>query len=137
VLRNIGDAFEKLDLPPLCDRLRKALLTWADRADVLDSQGLIDHLTVSGLAADTEQVLAAVPPPLTGIASAEAALEDVEAAWWHYYRFMQRGRLQQDILAAQQECQARMDQDTQRRLIALRRELVSIQCGEEQPEAEA
>jgi DNA primase len=137
VLHNVGDAFEKLDLPLACDRLRKALLSWADRTDVLDSSGLIDHLTASGLAADGERVLAAVPPSLTGIAAAEATLEDVEAAWWHYYRFMQRGRLEQDILTAQRECEARMDQDSQRRLIALRREFVSIQCGEEQREAGA
>ena len=50
----------------------KALLAWADHADVLDSPGLINHLTNSGLADDAEQALAAAPVPLPAFASIEA-----------------------------------------------------------------
>ncbi len=137
LLSNVAHAFTALELSPVCDLLRKALLNWADHADVLDSQGLIDHLTASGLAADAARVLAAVPFPLPDFASAEATPGDAEEGWWHIFGLMQRGRLEQDVATAQRDFQARMDQDSQRRLIALRADLVSIQCGEEQREAEA
>ncbi len=137
LIPDLGHHFAAVELPPFCDRLRKALLQWADRADALDSQGLIDHLTASGLAADVAQVLAAVPLPLPSCASAEATPGDAEEHWWSYFRSTRRGPLEQDVVAAQRNFQARPNQDTERRLIALRTDLVSIQCGEEQREAEA
>jgi len=137
LLSDVAHAFATLDLSPDNDRLRKALLGWADRADVLDSQGLIDHLTASGLAADAARVLAAAPFPLPSFASAEATPGDAEEGWWHIFGLMQRGRLEQDVAAVQREFQARPDQDTQRRLIALRTDLVSVQCGEDPGEAKA
>ena len=137
LLSDVAHAFATVELSPDNDRLRKALLSWADHADVLDSQGLIDHLTASGLAADAARVLAAVPFPLPSFASAEATPGDAEEGWWHIFGLMQRGRLEQDVAAVQREFQARPDQDTQRRLIALRTDLVSVQCGEDPGEAKA
>jgi DNA primase len=137
LLSEVAHAFAALELPPACERLRKALTSWADHADVLDSQGLIDHLTASGLAADAARVLAAVPFPLPGFASAQATPGDAEEGWWHIFGLMQRGRLEQDVATAQRDFEARVDPDSQRRLIALRTDLVSVQCGEEPGEGKA
>jgi DNA primase len=137
LLVEVGHAFATLELPLTCDRVRKVLLNWSDQADVLDSRGLIDHLTDSGLADDAMRVLAAEPVPLPGFALAEATPGDAEEGWWHIYSLMQRDRLEQDVATAQREFQARVDADSQRRLIALRTDLVSIQCGEDQGEAKA
>ena len=52
-------------LPPL-DRLRHVLLDWAQAADVLDSEALMSHLTVSGMTAEAEQALAAGPVAVLG-----------------------------------------------------------------------
>jgi DNA primase len=137
LLSDVAHAFATIELSPDNDRLRKALLSWSDHADVLDSQGLIDHLTASGLAADAARVLAAVPFPLPAFASAEATPGDAEEGWWHIFGLMQRGRLEQDVATAQRDFEARVDPDSQRRLIALRTDLVSVQCGEEPGEAKA
>ena len=40
LLRDVEHAFATLPLPPMCERLRKALLAWADHADVLDFTGV-------------------------------------------------------------------------------------------------
>ncbi|MBV9250762.1 MAG: DNA primase, partial [Acetobacteraceae bacterium] len=60
----VDHAYSTVELPPPLNRLRKTLREWADRADVLDSAALIDHLTLSGLTVEVEQALGAVPFPL-------------------------------------------------------------------------
>ena len=120
LLRDVEHAFAEVDLPAPCDRLRKALLAWADHADVLDSPALISHLTSSGLLADAERIVAPVPFPLPGFAQADAMPRDAEAGWWHVFGLMNRGRLQEELIAAKRAFEDDPHEGTQRRLIALR-----------------
>ncbi len=119
LLHDVEHAFAAVVLPPSCERLRNALRGWADHADVLDSQGLINHLTASGLEADANQVLAAVPVPLPIFASAEAMPGDAETGWWHIFGLMNRARLEEEVAAARRAFADCADEPAQRRLIAL------------------
>ena len=73
LLQDVEHAYAALALPPPLDRVRQALLDWAHSegahneahaANALDSAALMSHLNVSGIAAEAEQALAAVPVPL-------------------------------------------------------------------------
>ncbi len=86
---------------------------------MLDSQGLINHLTASGLETEADQVLAAVPVPLPIFASAEAMPGDAETGWWHIFGLMNRGRLEEEVAAARRAFADCADEQAQRRLIAL------------------
>ena len=133
LLRDLEHAFIALVLPPFCERLRKALLAWGNHADVLDSQGLINHLTASGLAADAAQVLATVPVPLPAFALAEAMPGDAETGWWHIFGLMNRPQLEQEVAAARRIFADCADEPAQRRLIALctaREALVRAEQGD-------
>jgi DNA primase len=97
LLHDVEHAYAALELPQPFDRLREALCNWADTADVLDSQALMDHLTTSGLQAEAEQALAAVPFPLPACASSAAMPAEAEAGWYHYYGLMRRNLLDRDV----------------------------------------
>ena len=120
LLRDVEHAFAEIDLPAPCDRLRKELLAWAEHANALDSLALVSHLTSSGLLADAERVAAPVPFPLPGFAQAGAMPRDAEAGWWHVFGLMNRGRLQEELIAAKRAFEDNPNEGTQRRLIALR-----------------
>ena len=49
LLHDVDHAYAAMALDPAQSALRDAIREWADRADVLDSAALIDHLTLSGL----------------------------------------------------------------------------------------
>ncbi len=137
LLVDVGDTFASIELPPADERLRTALLSWADAAEMLDSQGLIDHLKASGFAADVARVLAAVPLPLPGFAAAEATLGDAKNGWLDTFGLMHLDRLGQEVATLTRACETRMDADSVRRLQALKSELISLQSGEERGAAEA
>jgi DNA primase len=130
ILRDVEHAFCELELPPLLRRIREALLAWVEAATVLDSPGLMTHLTSSGLAAEAEQVLATVPVPLPEFASAEAMPGDAEAGWWHFFGLMHHARLAEEVAAATKQFALRGDKDSQRRLLALRAALIAVETGE-------
>ncbi len=130
LLRDVEHAFADVVLPADCDRLRKAVLAWADHAPALDSRGLMTHLTSSGLAAEAEQILATVPVPLPGFARAEAMPGDAEAGWWHIFGLMHLGRLREELVAAERAARASLDEGTQRRLIALHVALQGVMATE-------
>ena len=119
LLRDVEHAFAEIDLPAPCDRLRKALLAWAEHADVLDSPALVSHLTSSGLLADAERIAAPVPFPLPGYAQAGATLREAEVGWWHTFGLMNLSRLQEELIAAQRALAEKMNADTHRRVVAL------------------
>ena len=130
ILRDVEHAFSEVALPEPCGRLRKALLAWADQADVLDSQALITHLTISGLAAEAEQALAMAPVPLPGFAHADAMPGDAEAGWWHIFGLMHLGRLREELAAAERAARVSLDDATQRRMIALHDALERVMATE-------
>ncbi|HJS86161.1 MAG TPA: DNA primase [Acetobacteraceae bacterium] len=136
LLRDVSHAFAEIDLPAPCDRLRKALLAWADHVDVLDSPGLVSHLTSSGLVAEAERIGATASLSLPGFAQAGAMPSEAEAGWWHIFGLMNRGRLQEELIAAQRAFADNPNEGTQRRLIALREALDRVTAAEpEEPVA--
>lgn len=130
ILRDVEHAFSELELLPVLGRIREALLAWAETATVLESQGLMTHLTSSGLAAEAEQVLATVPVPLPEFASAEAMPGDAEAGWWYFFGLMHHARLADEVAAATKQFALHGDENTQRRLVALRAALIAVEAGE-------
>ncbi|MBO0711290.1 MAG: DNA primase, partial [Acetobacteraceae bacterium] len=116
----VESALTDLALPPWLDSLRDAIFRWVDQADVLDSTGLIDHLTHSGMASEVARALAGKPFPLPACASEGSVPAEAEAGWWHFYRLMHEHRLNEDIAAAERELRETMSEAAQRRLVALK-----------------
>ena len=131
IVHDVEHAFSGLELPEACGRIRESLLAWVDDTPVLDSQRVIAHLTISGLAAEAEQLLATVSVPLRGFASAEAMPGDAEAGWWHIFGLMHRTRLIEEVAAAKRDFELHPDQESQRRLLALRTALIAVETGEQ------
>ncbi len=138
LLHDVEHAYAALGLPPPLDRLRHALLDWAhdgaqegaQTADVLDSAALMSHLTVSGMAAEAEQALAAVPVPLPSCASPDVMPAEAEAGWWHIFGFLNVDRLREELELARVECSRDLNQTTERRLVAMAEALRRVLSGE-------
>ena len=138
LLHDVEHAYAALGLPPPLDRLRHALLDWAhdgaqegaQTADVLDSAALMSHLTVSGMAAEAEQALAAVPVPLPSCASPDVMPAEAEAGWWHIFGFLNVDRLREELELARAECSRDLNQTTERRLVAMAEALRRVLSGE-------
>ena len=58
LLADVEEAFGSVELPAPLARLRAAMSDWFDSAELLDSAGLMSHLTAIGLADDAAQVIA-------------------------------------------------------------------------------
>lgn len=134
LLHDVEHALADLAVPAWLDALRGAIFRWADHADVLDSPHLIDHLTLSGLAAEAAQALGSEPYPLPACASPDAMPADAEAGWWHFYGLMHGHRLNEDIAAAERELRETMSEAAQKRLVALKAAQAAI-AGAEQDDA--
>ena len=130
LLPDLEHAYAALDLPPEWARLRDALRNWADHADVLDSEALINHLTSSGLHADVEQALAAVPVPLPAFATAAAMPAEAETGWWHIFGLLNLDRLREEVSLARVAFTQDPTPETQRRLMALCSALDKVVSGE-------
>ena len=130
LLHDVEHAYATLTLPPPLSQLRDALFEWADRTVILDSRGLMDHLTSSGLKADVDQVLASAPVPLPACASCAAMPAEAEAGWWHIFGFLNAGRLREEVGLARAEAGRNLTADTQNRLSKLVEALNKVQSGE-------
>jgi DNA primase len=130
LLPDLEHAYAELELAPAPSRLRNALRAWAEAADVLDSQALMDHLTKSGLKTDVEQVLAAVPVPLPACALADAMPAEAEEGWWHIFGFLNVARLREEVAGAEAVFARDMTPENQTRLKALKSALNKVQSGE-------
>jgi len=130
LLRDVEHAYLGLDLASPLAALRTALQTWAETADILDSPGLMSHLTVSGLQAEAEQVLAPVPVPLPVCASSAAMPAEAEAGWWHIFGFLSVQQLDEEIALANASFQKDPTVHNQNRLIALKAALNKVASGE-------
>ena len=119
LLVDVGPALAGMVLAGAPGVVRDALLAWAETAERLDSAGVMDHLTTSGLAAEVARILAATPVPLPGCASVSAMPGEAEAGWWHIFGLMHRDRLDAEIAAAGRDFARQADEASQRRLIAL------------------
>ena len=119
LLHDVEEAFGAIDLPPPLARLRAAILHWGSVSQKLDSEALITHLTLIGLAAEAAQALSAVPAPLAACASPDAMPAEAEAGWWHFFGLMNPIRLDEEVSAAARELAIRTSAVLQRRLITL------------------
>ena len=135
LIQDVEQAFADLPLAPAFERLREALSRWADESDVLDSTGLMDHLTQAGLADDAALALAPEPFPLPACAGQAAMPADAASGWWHYYGLMREHRLSEDIAAAGQELGTSMSEAGQRRLIGLKSAQAAALLDQEEPGA--
>ena len=151
LLHDVEHAYAALTLLPPLDRLRDALVEWAHHgayagaqhgaendapydaahtAAMLDSEALMSHLTVFGMAAEAEQALAAVPVPLPSCANPDAMPAEAEAGWWHIFGFLNVDRLREEVAMAEAAFAQGMTQDNQNRLMALKQALIKVQSGE-------
>jgi DNA primase len=139
LLQDVEHAYAALALPPPLNRLRQALLDWAHNegahneahaANVLDSAALMSHLNMSGIAAEAEQALAAVPVPLPFYASPGVMPAEAEAGWWHIFGFLNVDRLREEVELARAECSRDLNQQTQQRLVAMAEALRKVLSGE-------
>jgi DNA primase len=130
LLHDVGHAYAALDLPQPLNRLRERLCDWVDMADALDSQALTDHLTTSGLQAEVDQALAALPVPLPACASLAAMPAEAEAGWWHIFGFLNVERLREEVASAEVACAAELTSQSQSRLLALKVALNRVNSGE-------
>ena len=119
LLHDVEEAFGTVELPETLDRLRSAILQWGSAAEVLDTGGLMTHLTATGLAAEAAQALSAVPAPLAGCAAPTAMPAEAEAGWWHFFGLMNPVRLEAEVAAAMADFARDADTAQERRLIAL------------------
>ena len=130
LLTDVEEAFATLDLPPVLARLRDAILQWSQTAEMLDTEGLMSHLTLSGLAAEAAQALSAAPVPLPGCAAADAMPAEAGAGWWHFFGLMNPGRLDEEVEAARAAFALLPDEPAQRRLILLTATRAALLRGE-------
>ena len=131
LLGDVGPALAGLALPAPLDTVRAALADWAEQAELLDSDRVMDHLTASGLAAEAARILATTPVPLPGCASSSAMPGEAEAGWWHIFGLMHRDRLEAEVAAASRDFARLNDTATQRRLIALCAARDALRRGEQ------
>ncbi len=130
LLHDVQGAYASLPMDDVLSRLRVRLLAWAETADSLDFEGLMDHLTESGCGAEIEHVLTAGTMPLPECAATTAMPADAEAGWWHFFGFLNVERLREEVAIAKQEADRNLTADTQRRLSALRQALIRVESGE-------
>jgi DNA primase len=138
LLHDVEHAYAELSLLPPLDRLRHALLEWAHdgahdgahAADMLDSDALMSHLTVSGMTAEVGQALAAVPVPLPSCAGFDVMPAEAEAGWWHIFGFLNVDRLKQEVAMAEAAFANSMTPENQHRLMALKQALIKVESGE-------
>jgi DNA primase len=130
LLRDVDHAYETLELPPPLERLRDALIAWAEGANRLDSDALISHLTLSGLRSEVEQALASAPVPLPACAMVASMPAEAEAGWWHIFGFLNMDRLREEVGLAETACARDLTPQNQNRLLALKAALNKVNSGE-------
>jgi DNA primase len=130
LLHEVEHAYAEIALPEAISSLRDAICRWAETTEMLDSDGLIDHLTKSGFQLAIENALAMVPVPLPACAWVSAMPAEALAGWWHIYGFLNVDRLRQEIAAAQASFAGNMVSENESRLKALTGALQKVLAGE-------
>jgi len=130
LVHDVDHAYAAMTLPAALAGLRDAIRAWVEQADVLDSRALIDHLTMSGLQAEMDQVLAAAPVPLPACALPAAMPAEAEAGWWHIFGFLNLDHLREEVKLAETAAATNLTQETQRRALSLKAALNKVMAGE-------
>jgi hypothetical protein len=130
LLRDVEHAYAGLELDPPLAQLRDAVTEWANHAQVLDSQALMDHLQSFGLHGEVERVLAGIPVPLPACASSASMPAEAEEGWWHIFGFLNVDRLHEEVNQARRDAAQGLTGETERRLVALMSALNKVRMGE-------
>jgi DNA primase len=130
LLPEVEEALAALDLPAGdCMALRDALLAWLPVADVLDSQGLMDHLRQGGL--ESAMAWATRTAGLGQAAQPEAQPKEAMDGWWHFFGLLRgEAELVEDRAEAQRVLVETNDPIAQQRLIRLQEALNALRGGE-------
>jgi DNA primase len=130
LLPEVEEALAALDLPAGdCVALRDALLAWLPVADVLDSQGLMDHLRQGGL--ESAMAWATRTAGLGQAAQPEAQPKEAMYGWWHFFGLLRgEAELVEDRAEAQRVLVETNDPVAQQRLIRLQEALNALRGGE-------
>jgi DNA primase len=130
LLNEVFQAYSALPLDPPLTRLRNAMDAWSQKSEALDSAGLMDHLTESGLESEIQHVLAEAPMPLPACASSDAMPAEAESGWWHIFGFLNVEHLREEVLSAQADAARNLTTETWRRQKALVEALQKVRSGE-------
>ncbi len=162
LLPDVEEAFCTLDLPDELRPLREHMVGWAaqahapgarfddvahfDEAQItqiddhaappLDSQGLMDHLTRTGLSAQVAAVLGEGPLPLAEQVEPSDMPAELASRWWHFFGLLNFDRLVQERDAAVREWNERRDAPSARRMEALCKVCAALRAGEQADEDE-
>nr|WP_294506608.1 DNA primase [uncultured Rhodopila sp.] len=130
LLNEVFQAYNALPLDGPLTRLRTAMDSWSQNSETLDSAGLMDHLTKSGLESEIQHVLAEATMPLPACASSEAMPAEAEAGWWHIFGFLNVEHLREEVVLARADADRNLTADTERRLRALVEAFNKVRSGE-------
>jgi DNA primase len=130
LLNDVFQAFAALPLDPPLTRLRSAMDAWSQTAEALDSAGLMDHLTKSGLESEIQHVLAEAPMPLPACANSDAMPAEAESGWWHIFGFLNVEHLREEVALARADADRNLTAETERRLRALIEAFNKVRSGE-------
>ena len=130
LLNDVFQAFAALPLDPPLTRLRSAMDAWSQTAEALDSAGLMDHLTKSGLESEIQHVLAEAPMPLPACAGSDAMPAEAESGWWHIFGFLNVEHLREEVALARADADRNLTAETERRLRALIEAFNKVRSGE-------
>ena len=147
LLHDVEEAYCGLELPDELQTLRAAMVTWASvqrsetdaempqtihtALDLLDSQGLMDHLTTSGLSAQAQAVLRGGKLPLLEQVAVADMPAELERRWWHFFGLLNFDRLVQERQASLRDWIERNDAPSERRLRALSEACAALRAGEQ------
>ncbi len=137
LLHDVEDAYARLDLPPPLARIRDALGGFAETAELLESAGLLAHLSHSGLDGELSLVMSSASLPLIDCAGPGAMPAEAEAGWWHLYGLTYPDRLEADLARARDAFARAADRASERRLITLAAARNKLARGEQDAEVDA
>jgi DNA primase len=105
LLPEVEEALSVVEMPQgECEALRQALLRWLSNSDVLDSDGLMDHLRQAEL--DSSLAWAVRGAGLCQAAHPEAQPKDALDGWWHFFGLLRgEAELVADIAKAKHQCE--------------------------------
>ena len=156
LLHDVEEAYCGLELPEDLRVLREHMVGWSahahmagthpddgstidanvtegahDASRTLDSQALIDHLTLAGLSAQIDVVLGVEPLPLSEQVAAADMPAEVEMRWWHFFGLLNFERLEQERQASLRDWVERNDEPSHRRFRALAEVCAALRSGEQ------
>jgi DNA primase len=132
LLRDVEHAWCGLELEPSLAQLRDVVTTWANHAEVLDSQALIAHLGSFGMTQEVERILAETDVSLPACASSSAMPAEAVEGWWHFFGFLNLDGLREELELARQQMAAELTDESQRKVKVLKETLLKESAGDPQ-----